>query len=374
MTRLLYVHNIAMPGLEANTVNVAKMCSAFAGNGCDVTLAALPGVEKDLPGEIQRYYSTAHPFSVHALPRVCARPSLAALAGADLARRTRADIVYTRAPHVALAACMIGAPTVLELHTSEDAFKRAGRAALRAALRHPKLTGVVAISAALAHHLRASHPSSEIIVAHDGADTRPAGPAPPARDRLKVGFVGHFYRGKGLELIAELAPLCPWADFHLVGGDANAATRLLSAPLPSNMVCHGSKSHADAVSFIDTCDVMLAPYQRVVRVADGVTDAARWMSPLKIFEYMAAGKAILASNLPTLREILVDGETARLLDPDDPAAWADALRSVRDDATARSAYGDRARARFFNEHTWIARARRILVAIHRMPARGAACA
>lgn len=363
MTRLLYVHNIAMPGPEANTVNVAKMCSAFAANGCDVTLAALPGVPSDVEGEIHRHYAITHPFCVSPLPKTCARPTMAAFAAVSLARRYHSDIVYTRAPHVALAACMAGVWTVLELHTSEEAFGATGRAALRAVLRHPKLGGVVAISGALAQHLRASHRLRDIIVAHDGADSRPEAHPLPARRRLKIGFVGRFYRGKGLELIAQLAALCPWADFHLVGGRADDAMRLIGAPLPANVTCHGALPHGSAVAFIDSCDVMLAPYQRVVRAADGVTDTARWMSPLKIFEYMAAGKAILASDLTVLREILTDNETARLLPPEEPAAWASALSIFRDKTDVRVALGAGARQCFLARHTWRARAQRILMAI-----------
>src|SRR5262245_24684734 len=101
--RLLYVHNIAMPGPEANTVNVAKMCAAFAANGCDVTLAALPGcAHPDLERRIRAHYDLAAAIRVRPLPPAAARPTIAALSAAMMTRRERPDLVYTRAPHVAL--------------------------------------------------------------------------------------------------------------------------------------------------------------------------------------------------------------------------------------------------------------------------------
>jgi glycosyltransferase involved in cell wall biosynthesis len=111
---------------------------------------------------------------------------------------------------------------------------------------------------------------------------------------------------------------------------------------------------------MDQCDVMLAPYQRVVLVADGRTDAAPWMSPLKIFEYMAAGKPMLASDLPVIREILANGDTALLLPPDQPALWAEALCRLRDDRDLRHRLGQSAHRTFLKRHTWIQRARAIL--------------
>src|SRR5215470_9196034 len=104
--RLLYIHNIAMPGPEANTVNVAKMCAAFAANGCEVTLAALPDrADGDLGARIRAHYDLAQPIRVRPLPRAAARPTIAAINAAMMARSERPDLVYTRAPHIALAAC-----------------------------------------------------------------------------------------------------------------------------------------------------------------------------------------------------------------------------------------------------------------------------
>jgi glycosyltransferase involved in cell wall biosynthesis len=85
---------------------------------------------------------------------------------------------------------------------------------------------------------------------------------------------------------------------------------------------------------------------------------------------MAAGKPILASDIPALREILQDGDTALLLPPGEPEAWADAARVLLRDPAKAAAMGARARAAFLAEHTWDARAARILA--HLPSPRGAA--
>ena len=84
------------------------------------------------------------------------------------------------------------------------------------------------------------------------------------------------------------------------------------------------------------------------------------MSPLKLFEYMAAGKPILASDIPALREVLRDGETALLLPPGDAQAWAAAARRLLADPPAATALGARAQADFLATYTWEARATGIL--------------
>lgn len=366
MTRLLYVHNIAMPGPEANTVNVAKMCDAFAAHGCAVTLAVLPGTRiGELERKIAQHYGLQNDINVVALPAMCRRPTLAALAGGFLAAARRPDIVYTRAPHVAWLACSQGIATILEVHADLSAFSALGAKLLREAIASRRLLGTVVISNALAQRLRASlGASTSMVVAHGGADCGEA-PTPVWNPHFNVGFVGRFYRGRGLELIRQLAIACPWAEFHVAGGDARTLAGF-TGPLPHNILVHGSLPHVEAGRLMQRCDVLLAPYQRAVYVADGRTDTAGWMSPLKVFEYMAAGRAIVASDLPALREVLADGETALLRDPEDAAAWIAALEHLRIDTRLRMALGMRAFQSLKSHYTWRARAGRILAECSRM--------
>src|SRR5262245_32052494 len=100
--RICYIHHIAMPGPEANPVNVSKMCSAFAANDCDVTLAVVPGAPRaTLNAALREHYALSTPFHVAPLPALAARPTIGAVAGVAAARRARADLVYTRTPHAA---------------------------------------------------------------------------------------------------------------------------------------------------------------------------------------------------------------------------------------------------------------------------------
>jgi glycosyltransferase involved in cell wall biosynthesis len=100
-----------------------------------------------------------------------------------------------------------------------------------------------------------------------------------------------------------------------------------------------------------------------------------YASPLKIFEYMACGRAIVAPDQPNIREILVDGETALLFDPDDPAALWRAIRRLAGDPDLREALGQSARrALEAADHTWRRNASRIIEAAGALPGRGAAAA
>jgi glycosyltransferase involved in cell wall biosynthesis len=280
-------------------------------------------------------------------------------------RDFRPDLVYSRNVRACALASMARYRTVLELHTLNDLRASYDRLMFVILRRSAALRRVVAISEGLKKDLvdaGAIDPAT-ILVAHDGADPlreEIARPAPLSAGRLQVAYVGHLYPGRGIELMTELARRMDDIDFHVVGGQAADVERLrASLALQRNMHLHGFLPYSRAEAFRAHCDLLIAPYQRDVRTV-GATDTSRWMSPLKVFEYMAAGKPIVCSDLPTLREVLQHGHTAWLVPPDDVEAWAQAIRHLARDGPLRQRLGDAARREFTAKHTWQGRAARVL--------------
>jgi glycosyltransferase involved in cell wall biosynthesis len=104
-------------------------------------------------------------------------------------------------------------------------------------------------------------------------------------------------------------------------------------------------------------DVLLMPYQRTVATSSG-GNTAEICSPMKMFEYMAAGRAILSSDLPVLREVL-DGTMAVFCPLEDAGAWETALGGLLADLPLRQVLGQRARAAV-EQYSWVRRAQRVL--------------
>lgn len=367
MRRITYVHNIVMPGPEANTVQVAKMCGAFAGLGHDVTLITTPDIrDAGFTERLLSHYGVRNRFRVSPLPRLGGKPSVAAVLGALRAYSRPPDVLYTRTPHVALAASAIGLPTLFEIHTDTDAFSSLGRVCFQKLLLSKNLLGVVAISDPLAQHLQQTHPDfpDRIIVAHDGAD-EPGPASPPCRgSRFAAGYVGSLYEGKGAELVIEVARLCPWADFHIVGGSPGERLALIAQQQPPpNVHFRGRVPHSEVEAILKSLNALLAPYQERVLAADGRTNTARWMSPLKVFEYMAVGRPIVASRVPAIEDLLQHNETALLCSATSPAEWAVALQNLSRDPTLAGRLSAAARARLVQHHTWERRAAYILDAV-----------
>jgi glycosyltransferase involved in cell wall biosynthesis len=169
----------------------------------------------------------------------------------------------------------------------------------------------VALSDPLKQDLLKKYPtlrSEQIFVAHDAAEvphniSGTAAPAQTLKGREKafrVGYAGTMHQGKGISMILKLAPQLPDCDFHIVGGSKEEIAKYKKGKPPENVIFYGHQPHSDVASYLKAFDIVLAPYQHEALIKSG-KNISRWISPMKVFEYMAAQKPIVASSLPILR-------------------------------------------------------------------------
>jgi glycosyltransferase involved in cell wall biosynthesis len=172
-----------------------------------------------------------------------------------------------------------------------------------------------------------------------------------------LGFVGYYRDWHRLDLVlAALArPELAKARLVLVGeGPARAdlERRAQALGLAQRVSFAGPRPHADVPACLPAFDVALVPAINP------------YASPLKLFEYMAAARAVIAPDQPNLREVLVHGEDALLVPPGDGEALADALARLCADPGLRARLGVAAEAKVRAlDLTWSANARRVVAAV-----------
>jgi glycosyltransferase involved in cell wall biosynthesis len=362
------------PSALAPSVQVTSMAQAFAELGHHVTLIApTPDAEGQHPEaaeDARALYGFTPTFRPVVLSRRTRRGQsyVNALRIARIVRRARADLVFSRDLRACLLPALRGIPTVFEVHSLSPLEGRQDRWVVGRLLRLEAFRGFVAISAKLAEDMvgAAGIPADRIHVAHDGTRLLEKPVQTPLHDPrvpLKVGYTGSLFAGRGIELLVDIAARSPWLTLHLVGGPEAAvqdwATQLAEREGITNVVLHGLVSPADARLLQQDFDVLVAPFARRVDTDSGV-DTSRWMSPMKVFEYMASGRPIVISDLPVLREVLRPDVDALMVEPEDPDALIAALERLRDDPELGARLAASALERVRSEFTWELRARRIL--------------
>lgn len=361
--RMLYFSDTHFITPSAEAVFIMKMADAWTANGHDVEVFA--HVRSGSAEEIHAYYGTRGGFPVHSygytrLPG--GKRLLRLFRGWRAARRPcSADLVYGRCPYAVMSAAGSGLPLVLEQHTPPANPAKAR--VLERLFRHPDFRRLVVITQALQEdyldRFRGILPADRVLVAHDGADPMEALPPPPNEVRLRFGYVGSLLPGKGWETVVELARRFPEHDFHLVGGGEAELAALRARGVPANLHLHGHVPHSGIPQRLSGFDVALLPPLERVIISTG-EDIGRWMSPMKLFEYMAAGRPVIASDLPVIREVLTHGVNGWICPPGDVDAWAAAVRRLAADPALRERLAARAREDFLARYTWRERARRVL--------------
>jgi glycosyltransferase involved in cell wall biosynthesis len=375
---VLYLADIRLPLERANGIQTMETCHALARRGHDVRLLVRP--DTSAPARDPFTFYDLPPLANFAIARVGVRGPApfrrvhyltGAIAEALLSRpkrdggRWRADVIFTR--DLGVASMILRwprsrrPPLVYESHGYAPVVTgllpemlsnapRASRAKGRRLTARERRVwehadGYVTITTALAEELeRRLGPRVNVDVIPDGARVDPArrfdwdGPhssaAGAGRRGPLVTYAGHLYPWKGVETLLGALAAAPGLRGRVIGGHPSepdlARVRQFAATLGlgDRVEFTGMKAPGDVAALLREADLLVLP-NRATSVS------ANYTSPLKLFEYLAAGRPIVASDLPALREILRDRENAWLVPPDDPAALAAALEALaRDKALA----------------------------------------
>lgn len=369
--KIVYISSSTIPSRAANSIHVMKMCQAFAKNGHEVILLA-PGRKDGIEGfvgNLYAYYGVEQCFEIVNLPwlNIKGRGYIYGALAALHARRMRPDLVFGRNIVGCFFTAHLGLATTFESHVPIEESGRVNAWMFSRLLRSKPFRHLILITDALKQHYlkRYALMENRVFVAPDGADliaedTKPAD-LNSSPGRMQVGYVGHLFAGRGVEVIVALASRCPWADFHLVGGvSTDIDYWQKEVQFARNIIFHGFVAPAQAEKMRIAFDILLSPYQNSVAVMGGKGDTSRWMSPLKVFEYMAAKKPIICSDLPVLREVLQHERNALLCKPDDVDEWILAMGRLRDDKALSERLAQQAYKDFANSYTWRARAEKLL--------------
>jgi len=358
--KLLFAFPEPLPLPRARGVQVAWMAEALCAAGVDVTLASVPSpdghplqpIGKPLPARLRlRPTSNRWPFPFgrwHSVSRF-ARQLVRQLDA------ERPDAIFVR--HVKLAYQLLRLrPDIPLIYEAHEVFAANAPAAKRERLARQEAfvlnhaAGIVPISGAVqaALHRDYAYSSSEIVL--HSATELPAAPATKdwADCARRIVYAGSFFSWKGVDDLVDAAAELPGCRITLIGGEASEIERLQGriAPGGAEVVLLPRMSPAEAMAHLQTACIAVLPNR-----AEGVS---HFTSPLKLFEYMGAGCAIVAADIASVREVLGNDE-GRWFPPGSPKALAAAIRELTENPEAARACGAAAarRARAF---TWQGRA------------------
>ena len=384
--RILYLADIRFPLERANGIQSMETCHALARRGHDVHMVVRPDTEQP-PRDPYTFYGLARLDRLSIEPAPVSGPALARRLGylAFALGRTmgkgRPDVVLTR--DLGVAAFLLRLPRALrppvvyESHgfapevaaalpalvatATPPSPAKLRRLAARESAAWREADGYVTITRGLAGALEERFgPRPRIAVIPDGVrvDLTPTPPEPePRSDRAVVAYAGHLYAWKGVDVLLEALAAVPEADGLIVGGHRREPDLARLEALGRTL---GIASRVTFTGLVEPPAVRALLSRATVLVLPNPASAisSHFTSPLKLFEYMAAGRPIVASDLPAMREVLTPDVHALLVPPGSAAALAEGIRRILSDR----GLGERlasAAAAAVEHYTWDCRATRL---------------
>jgi glycosyltransferase involved in cell wall biosynthesis len=354
-----------IPSDTANSLQVMKACQALVQIGHDVTLL-VPGL-KNRNVDLKQHYGLQREFPIEWLSSSSRR--LFTWNSVRRARALKVDLIYSWFPQSAVFGLLRGMPVLFEIHIQPTGLFGPVWHRLFASLRGRKR--LASITRALVNILERDFqmrlPGDEVVIAPNAVDLERFDSLPdPLAARRRTGLreaptvmcTGHLYAGRGTDLFLALAKSLPQVHFVWAGGRPQDVENWKQRVESGNVTFTGFIPNRDLPLYQAAADILLMPYSRSIMGSSGSADSAAVASPMKMFEYMAAARAIVSADLPVVREVLNE-KNAVFCRPDDLEDWRLEIGVLLEDQARRMELGARAR-RDVQGYTWVGRAQRIM--------------
>jgi len=390
--RLLYICHESLPSPHTNTEQLVHTASELARQGCRVDLI-IPkngnrsGVAAERHREIASFYGIDRAVFESGLnfielpyPAVFGnrlRMPIHDLRAVRFGRARSYDLVYTRDPLPLLASLAAGVRTVFETYRTDVNTLSRYRPWRSFCYSRSQLLGIVTHSRlSRQSFLNAGISPSRILLAYNGCS--PISPPPDGNrvqirrnlgltternlrltaDRKMILYAGHINRQKGVDVFIPLAQMLDDVQFVLLGAvhDSPESARLeqkLASQGISNVAVVPRVTPSRVDDYISAADILIIPPS-----SEPLTRSRRTVLPLKTFRYMAAGRPIVAPDLPDIREVLEHGRNAVLVPADSPESVARAIKELMQDKRMQERISEDA-LRDSRKYSWAGRAARI---------------
>jgi glycosyltransferase involved in cell wall biosynthesis len=369
--KMYYIANARMPTEKAHGIQIAKMCEAFIEAGVELILI-VPNRTTDLRS-LRDYYNLRVDVPLVRIPTLdwyggghvgyfLSSASFMLSYLFFIWRKKRGGerfILYTvdTDNYSSSVLAFLGNPFFSEMHGAK-------LRTIAQRILFGKVNGIIAINKIIVEELQKNfpHPHIRYIVEPNGVDSSSFAGVEKSEARKRLGlphdmpivlYAGRFFEWKGLEILPQAAAKTPFIRWQVVGGDRSDFSEIVGETLPENLFFAGSRPHSEMPLWFSAADVLL-----VLGTARDI-QSYRYTSPMKLFEYLASGRTIVASNTPAIREIVSEKEVI-FYTPDDPLDMARAVQSAVHSSDEEISLRIEAAMRLAKTSSWRGRAERIV--------------
>ncbi|MDO9546229.1 MAG: glycosyltransferase [Pelolinea sp.] len=336
-----------VPSKTANSIQAVKVCHAMKQIGHEVHLW-VPEFQRADWHQIAEIYGITEQFEITWLPF---SPKFKqydfSWRSVRAAINWNADLVYTWALQAALFANMVKVPAAMEFHDFPMGFMgpKLFKMFMRSKTEKLIMTTTRALATGIEDRFNIHFDPKNLQIAPNGTDPERYLDLPnPEKARqvlglkagFTVGYTGHFYPGRGMDLLTNIAKEMPEVNFLWVGGqekDIAPWQEILQIQSIHNVTITGFIPNSKLPMYQAAADILVMPYAKKIEGSSG-GNIAPVINPMKMFDYLSTGRPIVASDIPVFHEILNE-EIALFCDPETSTEWVTAIKKLSEDNSLR---------------------------------------
>jgi len=358
--KIIYIAEFSLPNMSAYAVHVLKMCDNLCKHGYDVELV-LPFVNNSyFFSKIKKDYLLKNKYKIKSIFKSKFRLNfllriLFSIRIFFYLKKLSLNIILSRSIIPSLILAFLNIKNTLEIHTEVTGFTYYFFK-LNKFKKIKKNIKFVVLNSKLINLLDVKE--SNTIVLCDSVELKDFLNKKNKINKFTCAYSGSFVQGKGLEIIYQLAKKMPKINFDLYGNVKTLDKNFNFNSKPKNLNFKGFVSYKKITKILQTYKILLMPYQEKVDVLIKGVDVSNYFSPLKLFEYMAAGKVIVASKLKVYSKILKHKRNAILLKPHNINEWIKAINKIF--GSSKFDYLGRNAKKDVKKYSWKERAKKII--------------
>jgi hypothetical protein len=309
-----YLATANVPSGSANSIQIIKMCEAFKSNGHNIKLI-LPNLisEDNLNYD---YYDVKNKFYIKKIGK-----KIKSIKGVfnliiplflviESLKDKNNELIITRNIIVSLILIIIRKKHILELH---DDISTSGKFSslifkLFNLLDSKYIHKIIFITNSLKIYIskKYNYSNNNYKILPDATEVYNFNIKKNYKKYFNIGYFGSIYSSRGIDIVVKLSETDKKNKYFIYGGNKDESGKIKIKIRTKNLFIYPRVSYKDVKSLLCKMDILLMPYKNRVTIGGDFGDTSKFMSPLKMFDYLGASKIILASELEVLKEILKD--------------------------------------------------------------------
>ena len=331
---ICYISNSASPSNNASSLQIAKLCEYVSKNGHSVKLI-LPNT--GYKQNFFSFYNIKYQYKIERLKYFKKFPiginyylySILAILKSNYVKQ---DLFLTRNFFTSFILSLLFKKHILEIHDDIKIESRIVQFLVKyiRILNFNSLIKIVTTTKSLKKkYLTYGVAKKKIQILHNASSLKSQFNIYKKKKKLKIGYFGSIFESRGIQMIFRLSVLDKKNKYYMFGGSIKQINEIKQKFQNKNVIFCPHIPYSKVGNEIKKVDVCILPYTSKITVSGDVGNISKFTSPLKIFDYMKLGKLIISSNLPVLREVLLNKNNSLLINNfNDEKEWFKKISAV----------------------------------------------